>query len=105
MPGFIQVSLGQFNSDGSLSYPLAPHNSAAGRSNRPDSRVSMPFPHPNDVRDQLAGKSVSVPGKHVPHFKAGKEMREQVNRDSISATPENFVTERRNDEILAISPC
>lgn len=29
-------------------------------------------------RNPKTGEKVSVPGKHVPHFKAGKELRERV---------------------------
>ena len=30
-------------------------------------------------RNPKTGESVALPGKHVPHFKPGKELREQVN--------------------------
>lgn len=30
-------------------------------------------------RNPKTGATVSVPGKHVPHFKAGKELRELVD--------------------------
>ncbi len=29
-------------------------------------------------RNPKTGESVALPGKHVPHFKPGKELREQV---------------------------
>ena len=32
-------------------------------------------------RNPKTGDSVALPGKHVPHFKPGKELRERVNRD------------------------
>ena len=34
-------------------------------------------------RNPKTGESVALPGKHVPHFKPGKELRERVN----NATP------------------
>ena len=30
-------------------------------------------------RNPKTGESVALPGKHVPHFKPGKELRERVN--------------------------
>lgn len=36
-------------------------------------------------RNPKSGETVSVPAKYVPHFKAGKEMRERVEE---SASPE-----------------
>jgi integration host factor subunit beta len=30
-------------------------------------------------RNPKTGDSVALPGKHVPHFKPGKELRERVN--------------------------
>ena len=32
-------------------------------------------------RNPKTGESVALPGKHVPHFKPGKELRERVNLD------------------------
>lgn len=34
---------------------------------------------PRNARNPKTGKKVSVPGKQVPHFKAGKELRESIN--------------------------
>ncbi len=33
-------------------------------------------------RNPKTGESVALPGKHVPHFKPGKELRERVNGDA-----------------------
>lgn len=35
---------------------------------------------PRVGRNPKTGERVMVPAKHVPHFKAGKEMRERVDR-------------------------
>ncbi len=35
-------------------------------------------------RNPKTGDSVALPGKHVPHFKPGKELRECVNSVEIS---------------------
>ncbi len=35
---------------------------------------------PRVGRNPKSGERVLVPAKHVPHFKAGKEMRERVDR-------------------------
>ena len=36
---------------------------------------------PRKGRNPKTGESVSLKGKYVPHFKPGKELREQVNHD------------------------
>lgn len=38
------------------------------------------FRPPRNARNPKTGEKVSVPGKQVPHFKAGKELRKIVNR-------------------------
>ncbi len=37
---------------------------------------------PRTGRNPTSGELVNVPGKYVPHFKAGKEMRERVEQAS-----------------------
>ncbi|MDH4275246.1 MAG: integration host factor subunit beta [Gammaproteobacteria bacterium] len=44
---------------------------------------SLHFRPPRVGRNPKTGDSVELAGKHVPHFKPGKEMREKVN-DSIN---------------------
>lgn len=41
---------------------------------------------PRTGRNPKSGESVPVPGKYVPHFKAGKEMRERVEQ-SVEHVP------------------
>ena len=41
---------------------------------------SLNFRPPRIGRNPKTGNKVQVPGKHVPHFKAGKELRERVDR-------------------------
>ncbi len=41
---------------------------------------SLHFRPPRIGRNPKTGESVALPGKHVPHFKPGKELRERVNR-------------------------
>lgn len=36
---------------------------------------------PRQGRNPKTGTKVKVPAKYVPHFKAGKELRERVNHD------------------------
>ena len=43
---------------------------------------SLHFRPPRAGRNPKTGDSVALPGKYVPHFKPGKELRERVN-DSI----------------------
>ncbi len=40
---------------------------------------SLHFRPPRVGRNPKTGDAVSLPGKHVPHFKPGKELRERVN--------------------------
>lgn len=39
---------------------------------------SISYRPPREGRNPRSGKSVSVPAKWAPHFKAGKELRERV---------------------------
>lgn len=39
---------------------------------------SLHFRPPRIGRNPKTGESVALPGKHVPYFKPGKELREQV---------------------------
>jgi integration host factor subunit beta len=41
---------------------------------------SLHFRPPRVGRNPKTGESVSLPGKYVPHFKPGKELRERVDR-------------------------
>jgi integration host factor subunit beta len=36
-------------------------------------------------RNPKTGESVALPGKHVPHFKPGKELRERINRTQTTS--------------------
>lgn len=38
---------------------------------------------PRMGRNPKTGESVSLPGKYVPHFKPGKELRERVNANFL----------------------
>lgn len=40
---------------------------------------SLHFRPPRVGRNPKTGDPVSLPGKHVPHFKPGKDLRERVN--------------------------
>ena len=40
---------------------------------------SLHYRAPRQGRNPITGETVQLPGKHVPHFKPGKEMRERVN--------------------------
>ncbi len=40
---------------------------------------SLHFRPPRVGRNPKTGEPVSLPGKYVPHFKPGKELRERVN--------------------------
>ena len=51
---------------------------------------SLHYRPPRAGRNPKTGDSVSLPGKHVPHFKPGKELRERVN-DSMKREKESLV--------------
>ena len=59
-------------------------STALARGNRIEIRgfgsFSLHFRPPRIGRNPKTGDAVSLPGKHVPHFKPGKELRERVNR-------------------------
>ncbi|WNL48136.1 integration host factor subunit beta [Dyella sp. BiH032] len=40
---------------------------------------------PRMGRNPKTGEAVALPGKHVPHFKPGKELRERVNQSLAEA--------------------
>ena len=42
---------------------------------------SLHFRNPRLGRNPKTGESVQLRGKYVPHFKPGKELREQVNHE------------------------
>ena len=46
---------------------------------------SLHFRPPRTGRNPKTGDAVALPGKHVPHFKPGKELRERV-RDAVPLT-------------------
>jgi len=45
---------------------------------------SLHYRAPRSGRNPKTGESVQLTAKHVPHFKPGKELRDQVN-DSLKA--------------------
>jgi len=47
---------------------------------------ALNFRPPRVGRNPKSGDRVHVPAKYVPHFKAGKELRERVLRDSAAAS-------------------
>jgi integration host factor subunit beta len=45
---------------------------------------SLHYRPPRTGRNPKTGTAVALPGKYVPHFKPGKELRERVNGDAPS---------------------
>lgn len=41
---------------------------------------SLHYRPPRVGRNPKSGNAVTLPGKHVPHFKPGKELRDRVNQ-------------------------
>jgi len=50
---------------------------------------SLHYRPPRVGRNPKTGESVALPGKHVPHFKPGKELRERVNLQKEEASLSN----------------
>ena len=46
---------------------------------------SLHYRPPRLGRNPKTGDSVALPGKHVPHFKPGKELRDRVNNGDDAA--------------------
>ncbi|MER3546394.1 MAG: integration host factor subunit beta [Rhodanobacteraceae bacterium] len=46
---------------------------------------SLHYRPPRTGRNPKTGAAVALPGKYVPHFKPGKELRERVNGDAVEA--------------------
>lgn len=44
---------------------------------------SVHFREPRTGRNPKTGEAVNLPGKHVPHFKPGKELRDKVNESIL----------------------
>jgi integration host factor subunit beta len=51
---------------------------------------SLHYRPPRSGRNPKTGGSVSLPGKHVPHFKPGKELRERVNESMLKESESNI---------------
>jgi integration host factor subunit beta len=47
---------------------------------------SLHYRPPRIGRNPKTGESVALPGKYVPHFKPGKELRERVNASTQPIT-------------------
>ena len=50
---------------------------------------SLHFRPPRMGRNPKTGDAVALPGRHVPHFKPGKELRERVNASKHPASIDN----------------
>ncbi|GMR01288.1 MAG: integration host factor subunit beta [Gammaproteobacteria bacterium] len=51
---------------------------------------SLHYRPPRSGRNPKTGGSVALPGKHVPHFKPGKELRERVNASMLKENESNI---------------
>ncbi len=47
---------------------------------------SLHYRKPRRGRNPKTGETVQLEGKHVPHFKPGKELRERVNGSLVALT-------------------
>ena len=46
---------------------------------------SLHYRPPRIGRNPKTGEAVDLPGKHVPHFKPGKDLRDRVNQSFVEA--------------------
>ena len=51
---------------------------------------SLHYRPPRAGRNPKTGGSVALPGKYVPHFKPGKELRERVNASMLKEKEANL---------------
>ena len=61
-----------------MSHALTPGDRLAVRG---FSSFALHYRPPRMGRNPKTGEAVALPGKHVPHFKPGKALRERVNQD------------------------
>ncbi len=80
-----QTQLTQKDIDSAVKSILEHMSSALSNGERIEIRgfgsFSLHYRPPRVGRNPKTGDSVSLPSKHVPHFKPGKELRERVNPD------------------------
>lgn len=51
---------------------------------------SLHYRSPRTGRNPKTGDPVALPGKHVPHFKPGKELRDRVNEQFLNELDANM---------------
>lgn len=51
---------------------------------------SLHYRSPRTGRNPKTGDPVALPGKHVPHFKPGKELRDRVNEQFLNELDTNM---------------
>lgn len=54
---------------------------------------SLRYRAPRTGRNPKTGDAVNLSGKHVPHFKPGKEMRDRVNQSLTDGKPIKLANE------------
>lgn len=79
--------LGAKDADYAVKMILEAMADALGRGDRIEIRgfgsFALNYRPPRTGRNPKSGEKVLVPEKHVPHFKAGKELRERVDAAEI----------------------
>jgi integration host factor subunit beta len=61
-------------------------------------RFSLHFRPPRMGRNPKTGEPVPLAGKHVPHFKPGKELRERVNGEECELGVEDDDDDDEDDQ-------
>jgi integration host factor subunit beta len=62
---------------------------------------ALSYRPPRVGRNPKSGDQVVVPAKHVPHFKAGKELRERVDQLGMDNVPNESTPSRHTSLIVS----
>ena len=85
-----QLHLAPRDVEFSVNSILAHMSGSLGSGNRVEIRgfgsIGLRYRRPRSGRNPKSGERVSVPGKYVPHFKAGRLLRERVNKGPLTRT-------------------
>ena len=75
------------NADEAVNIVLRAMVSALSRGMRVEVRgfgsFSVKYRPPREGRNPRTGETVKVPGKYVPYFRAGKEIRDHLNAEAL----------------------
>ena len=83
-----QLHLGLRDVESAVNIILGRMSQSLARGDRVEIRgfgsIALRYRGPRKGRNPKSGEKVNVPGKYVPHFKAGRLLRQRVNRGLTS---------------------